>query len=128
MPRYRTPVDLAGSVAQIRKKPPAPSLRTRAEARRGTRANSTHRPDHPLPPGARLEAGGVTEIERTSADNEVIKVDGELWVRALSARYGRCSLTGNPVRIGDRVYIPQNAGHHPRQRILARVVEERLGS
>ena len=57
----------------------------------------------------------------------VIKVDGELWVRALSARYGQCLLTGDPVRIGDRVYIRQNARFHWRQRILASEVEERLG-
>ena len=30
-------IDLARSIARIRKKPPAPSLRTRAEARRGPR-------------------------------------------------------------------------------------------
>ena len=61
------------------------------------------------------------QIERAMANNELITVDGELWVRSLSARYGRCSLTGDPVRISDRVYIPQNAGRHagshPRQRI-----------
>ena len=37
----KNPPSLARSVAQIRKKPPAPSLRTRAEARRGPRANAT---------------------------------------------------------------------------------------
>ena len=67
------------------------------------------------------------QIERASANNEVITVDGDLWVRALSARNGRCSLTGDPVRIGDRVYIQQNPGPRWRQRILASVVEERLG-
>jgi hypothetical protein len=41
---YRTPAELARSVAQIRKKPPAPSLRTRSEARRGSRANITDEP------------------------------------------------------------------------------------
>jgi hypothetical protein len=45
MPRYRTPVDLARSVAEIRKKPAAPSLRTRAEARWGSRANPTDEPE-----------------------------------------------------------------------------------
>jgi hypothetical protein len=45
MPRYRTPAELAPrSVAQIPKKPPAPSLRTPAEARRGPRANATDEP------------------------------------------------------------------------------------
>ena len=37
MPIYRKPVDLAHAVAQIKKKPPAPALRTRAEARHGSR-------------------------------------------------------------------------------------------
>ena len=67
------------------------------------------------------------EVERASANNELIKIDGELWVRVVSARYGRCLLTGDPVRIGDRVYIPQNAQHRWRQRVLASEVEERLG-
>ena len=67
------------------------------------------------------------EIEWASANDELIKVDGELWVRVVSARYGRCLLTGDPVRIGDRIYIPQNARHHGRLRILASAVEERLG-
>jgi hypothetical protein len=40
MPRYRTPAELA----RIPKKPPAPSLRTRAEARGGSRANGTDEP------------------------------------------------------------------------------------
>ena len=66
------------------------------------------------------------EIERASANDELIKVDGELWVRVVSARYGRCLLTGDAVRIGDQVYIPQNAGHYPRQRILAGVIEKRF--
>jgi hypothetical protein len=57
----------------------------------------------------------------------VIKIDGALWVRALSARYGRCLLTGDPVRTGDRVYVPQKTGRHRWQRILASAVEERLG-
>jgi hypothetical protein len=68
------------------------------------------------------------KIERASANSEVIEVDGEPWVRVLSARDDRCLLTGDPVRIGDRVYIPQNAGHDRRHRILARAVEKRLGS
>jgi hypothetical protein len=67
------------------------------------------------------------KIERGSADNGLIKVDGELWVRVVSARYGRCLLTGDPVRIGDHVYIRQNGRYHWRQRILASEVEERLG-
>ena len=66
------------------------------------------------------------KIERASAHTGVINVDGKLWVRALSARDGRCSLTGDPVRIGDRVYVPQKSGHPRFQRILASVVEERL--
>ena len=69
------------------------------------------------------------KIERAIGNDGLVKVDGELWVRARSARDGRCSLTGDPVRIGDQVYIPQNAAGRPaRQRILASVVEERLGS
>ena len=42
------------------------------------------------------------KIERTN--DGLIKVDGELWVRCVSARYGRCLLTGIPLRIGDSVY------------------------
>ena len=37
MSRYTKPADLARTVAKIGKKPPALSLRTRAEARRGQR-------------------------------------------------------------------------------------------
>jgi hypothetical protein len=44
MPRYRTPADLARSVTRIRKKPPAPSLRTRGEGRHGHHANGTDEP------------------------------------------------------------------------------------
>jgi hypothetical protein len=39
MTRYRTPAELARSVAQIPKKPPAPSLKTRGEARRARAAD-----------------------------------------------------------------------------------------
>ena len=67
------------------------------------------------------------EIERASENDGLIKIDGGPWVRVLSARDGRCFLTGDPVRVGDRVYIPQNAKHHGRLRILASAVEERLG-
>ena len=68
------------------------------------------------------------QIELASANDGLITVDGELWVRALSAHYGRCLLTGDPVRPGDRVYVPQKAGRERRQRILASAVEQRLGS
>ena len=67
------------------------------------------------------------QIERESTNHGLITVDGELWVRALSAHYGRCLLTGDPVRPGDRVYVPQKTGRHRWQRILASAVEERLG-
>ena len=46
------------------------------------------------------------QIELASANDGLITVDGELWVRALSAHNGRCLLTGDPVRPGDRVYVP----------------------
>ena len=68
------------------------------------------------------------QIERASANNDVITVDGKLWVRTLSARYGRCALSGDPVRIGGRVYVQQNRRRRWRPRILASVVEERLAA
>ena len=67
------------------------------------------------------------KIERATENDTLIKIDGGPWVRVLSARDGRCFLTGDPVRIGDRIYIPQNARYHGRLRILASAVEERLG-
>jgi len=67
------------------------------------------------------------KIKRATENDGLIKIDGGPWVRVLSAREGRCFLTGDPVRVGDRVYIPQNAGRHGRPRILASAVEERLG-
>ena len=60
------------------------------------------------------------KIKRATENDGLIKIDGGPWVRVLSAREGRCFLTGDPVRVGDRVYIPQNAVHQGRPRILAR--------
>ena len=74
-----------------------------------------------------MGANFLMRIERATANNEVITVDGDLWVRALSAHCGRCSLSGDPVRIGDPVYIQRKPGRRWRQRILASVVEKRLG-
>ena len=80
MPRCRSPADLARSVTQIGKKPPAPSLKTRPQAR-GRRVNSANEQgiiDHPI-------AGRDRDPARSGSGTTVRLIRKEpLETRALS--------------------------------------------